>query len=163
MAGLLMWWICSVGVHVPLRTVVFEKLVSVVTFPQRKRRERERECMANGGLTYSVLIFIIVVLLLASDFYYCKNIAGRRLVGLRWWNETTDDGAGTWVFESADVRNPPSPLVLLLLRPPQLTPTRKLANPTQPTHASFGSPSTRHLCSGYSLRLRRFLSLSLFG
>ncbi|OAA56574.1 golgi apparatus membrane protein TVP23 [Niveomyces insectorum RCEF 264] len=34
-----------------------------------------------------VLVFIITVLLLAADFYYLKNIAGRRLVGLRWWNE----------------------------------------------------------------------------
>ncbi|KAI9815657.1 MAG: Golgi apparatus membrane protein tvp23 [Phylliscum demangeonii] len=50
-----------------------------------------------------VLIFIITILLLASDFYYLKNIAGRRLVGLRWWNEVK---AGTsdshWVFESSD-------------------------------------------------------------
>ncbi|RPA89917.1 DUF846-domain-containing protein [Choiromyces venosus 120613-1] len=48
-----------------------------------------------------VLIFIIVILLLAADFYYCKNIAGRRLVGLRWWNETNPEtGEQTWVFES---------------------------------------------------------------
>ncbi|CUS11081.1 unnamed protein product [Tuber aestivum] len=50
-----------------------------------------------------VLIFIIVILLLAADFYYCKNIAGRRLVGLRWWNETNPEtGEQTWVFESPD-------------------------------------------------------------
>ncbi|KAL5346791.1 Golgi apparatus membrane protein tvp23 [Pseudogymnoascus australis] len=50
-----------------------------------------------------VLIFIITILLLAADFYYLKNIAGRRLVGLRWWNEV-DVGTGDsqWVFESAD-------------------------------------------------------------
>ncbi|PWW74477.1 DUF846-domain-containing protein [Tuber magnatum] len=58
------------------------------------------------GLWFSsnfVLIFIIVILLLAADFYYCKNIAGRRLVGLRWWNETNpENGEQTWVFESAD-------------------------------------------------------------
>jgi hypothetical protein len=37
------------------------------------------------------------------DFYYLKNIAGRRLVGLRWWNEVdTQTGDGRWVFESAD-------------------------------------------------------------
>ncbi|KAF8469629.1 hypothetical protein BDZ91DRAFT_720607 [Kalaharituber pfeilii] len=50
-----------------------------------------------------VFIFIIVIILLSVDFYYCKNIAGRRLVGLRWWNETNPDtGESTWVFESAD-------------------------------------------------------------
>ena len=48
-----------------------------------------------------MLIFIIVILLLAADFYYVKNIAGRRLVGLRWWNETNaDTGESIWVFES---------------------------------------------------------------
>ena len=50
-----------------------------------------------------VMIFIITILLLAMDFYYLKNIAGRRLVGLRWWNEVdTATGDGRWVFESAD-------------------------------------------------------------
>ncbi|KAL6712063.1 Golgi apparatus membrane protein tvp23 [Coniothyrium glycines] len=51
-----------------------------------------------------VLIFIITILLLAVDFYYLKNIAGRRLVGLRWWNEVdASTGDGKWVFESADM------------------------------------------------------------
>ncbi|KAI5862613.1 DUF846-domain-containing protein [Durotheca rogersii] len=50
-----------------------------------------------------VLIFIITILLLAADFYYLKNIAGRRLVGLRWWNEVdTNTGDSRWVFESSD-------------------------------------------------------------
>lgn len=50
-----------------------------------------------------ILIFIITILLLAADFYYLKNIAGRRLVGLRWWNEVnTQDGTSHWVFESSD-------------------------------------------------------------
>ncbi|CAN9092546.1 unnamed protein product [Alternaria alternata] len=50
-----------------------------------------------------VLIFIITILLLAVDFYYLKNIAGRRLVGLRWWNEVdANTGDGRWVFESLD-------------------------------------------------------------
>ncbi|KAL8826522.1 MAG: hypothetical protein Q9191_003746, partial [Dirinaria sp. TL-2023a] len=43
------------------------------------------------------------MLLLATDFYYLKNIAGRRLVGLRWWNEVdTASGDSHWVFESQD-------------------------------------------------------------
>ncbi|PMD52079.1 golgi apparatus membrane protein-like protein tvp23 [Hyaloscypha bicolor E] len=50
-----------------------------------------------------VLIFIITILLLAADFYYLKNIAGRRLVGLRWWNEVDPQtGDSHWVFESSD-------------------------------------------------------------
>ncbi|GAB7344691.1 hypothetical protein MBLNU457_3169t1 [Dothideomycetes sp. NU457] len=50
-----------------------------------------------------VMIFIITIVLLAMDFYYLKNIAGRRLVGLRWWNEVSlDSGDSHWVFESAE-------------------------------------------------------------
>ncbi|KAI9680050.1 MAG: Golgi apparatus membrane protein tvp23 [Caeruleum heppii] len=50
-----------------------------------------------------VLIFILTILLLAADFYYLKNIAGRRLVGLRWWNEVdASTGNSHWVFESGD-------------------------------------------------------------
>ena len=48
-------------------------------------------------------MFIITVILLSVDFYYLKNIAGRRLVGLRWWNEVNHQTGDThWVFESAD-------------------------------------------------------------
>lgn len=54
-----------------------------------------------------VLIFIITILLLAADFYYLKNIAGRRLVGLRWWNEAQPNGESHWVFESAPQANEP--------------------------------------------------------
>ena len=50
-----------------------------------------------------VLVFILTLLLLSIDFYYLKNIAGRRLVGLRWWNEVnTSTGESHWVFESAE-------------------------------------------------------------
>lgn len=49
------------------------------------------------------MIFIITILLLAADFYYLKNIAGRRLVGLRWWNEVDPaTGDSRWVFESSE-------------------------------------------------------------
>ena len=49
------------------------------------------------------MIFIITIILLAADFYYLKNIAGRRLVGLRWWNEVDPStGDSKWVFESSE-------------------------------------------------------------
>lgn len=49
------------------------------------------------------MIFIVTILLLAADFYYLKNIAGRRLVGLRWWNEIDPaSGEAKWVFESSE-------------------------------------------------------------
>ncbi|KAE9968260.1 hypothetical protein EG328_007672 [Venturia inaequalis] len=55
-----------------------------------------------------ILVFILTVVLLALDFYYLKNIAGRRLVGLRWWNEVNPQTGEThWVFESADPETRP--------------------------------------------------------
>ncbi|KAL4708629.1 hypothetical protein ACJJTC_001068 [Scirpophaga incertulas] len=43
--------------------------------------------------------FVMVVLLLSADFWTVKNITGRLLVGLRWWNYVDDDGKSHWVFE----------------------------------------------------------------
>lgn len=57
-----------------------------------------------------VLIFILVILLLAADFWTVKNISGRLLVGLRWWNEVSSDGASIWVFETADPQRHINPI-----------------------------------------------------
>ena len=53
------------------------------------------------GMT-DALVFIIVVILSAFDFWFVKNVSGRILVGLRWWNEVQEDGSEKWVFESSD-------------------------------------------------------------
>ena len=34
----------------------------------------------------------IVVVAGAIDFYFIKNIAGRKLIGMRWWVEISDEG-----------------------------------------------------------------------
>jgi hypothetical protein len=53
------------------------------------------------GFSY-VGAFIAVTLLLAADFWAVKNVTGRLLVGLRWWNRLTPDGRGNeWIFESS--------------------------------------------------------------
>jgi len=44
--------------------------------------------------------FVAVVLLLSMDFWTVKNITGRLMVGLRWWNYVDDNGKSHWVFES---------------------------------------------------------------
>ncbi|KAL8583285.1 hypothetical protein ACOMHN_043062 [Nucella lapillus] len=44
--------------------------------------------------------FIIIILLLCMDFWTTKNITGRLLVGLRWWNYVDDKGESHWVYES---------------------------------------------------------------
>lgn len=47
-----------------------------------------------------VTIFILVIVLLAMDFWTVKNVTGRLLVGLRWWNQIKPDGSNEWIFES---------------------------------------------------------------
>jgi hypothetical protein len=44
--------------------------------------------------------YLVVILLGAMDFWVTKNISGRILVGLRWWNEVKDDGSEVWIYES---------------------------------------------------------------
>ncbi|KAK3888887.1 hypothetical protein Pcinc_007077 [Petrolisthes cinctipes] len=44
--------------------------------------------------------FIIIVILLSMDFWTVKNISGRIMVGLRWWNYIDDEGQSHWVFEA---------------------------------------------------------------
>ena len=46
------------------------------------------------------LIFILVVILSAFDFWFVKNVSGRILVGLRWWNEVKEDVSEVWIVES---------------------------------------------------------------
>ena len=38
--------------------------------------------------------------MLSMDFWAVKNITGRLLVGLRWWNYVDDDGKSHWVYEA---------------------------------------------------------------
>ena len=54
-----------------------------------------------------VLNFIVIVLLLSFDFWTVKNVSGRLLVGLRWWNEIDETtGNSKWVFESRRENKP---------------------------------------------------------
>jgi len=57
-----------------------------------------------------VLSAVAVVVLLAMDFWNCRNVAGRTLVGLRFWNQVDDDGESYWVFESRDPSRPANPI-----------------------------------------------------
>ena len=46
---------------------------------------------------FSQMTFIII--LGAIDFWIVKNLAGRLLVGLRWWIDFNEDGEEQWKFE----------------------------------------------------------------
>jgi len=50
-----------------------------------------------------IVSFVIIIILLSVDFWTVKNITGRLLVGLRWWNYVDDDGVSHWMFESRKV------------------------------------------------------------
>ena len=50
-----------------------------------------------------VELFIAIILLLAVDFWTVKNVTGRLMVGLRWWNRVKEDGTSEWVFEAKKV------------------------------------------------------------
>ncbi|XP_076008407.1 Golgi apparatus membrane protein TVP23 homolog B [Genypterus blacodes] len=49
-----------------------------------------------------IACMVTIILLLSCDFWTVKNISGRLMVGLRWWNQVDDDGQSRWVFESRD-------------------------------------------------------------
>ncbi|ORX37352.1 Golgi apparatus membrane protein TVP23 [Kockovaella imperatae] len=53
-----------------------------------------------------VLSIVVVVVLLSVDFWNTRNVAGRTLVGLRYWNEVNEEGESSWVFESRDPSRP---------------------------------------------------------
>ena len=43
------------------------------------------------------------------DFWTVKNVSGRLLVGLRWWNDVDEAGQNHWRFESFEARGRPPP------------------------------------------------------
>ncbi|KAI3636053.1 hypothetical protein MIR68_005934 [Amoeboaphelidium protococcarum] len=70
-----------------------------------------------------ILAFITITILLSFDFWTVKNLSGRFLVGLRWWNDSEVSSAvestgsqqapglqqndkGRWVFESRPPNHP---------------------------------------------------------
>uniref|UniRef100_A0A673BZQ2 Golgi apparatus membrane protein TVP23 homolog n=1 Tax=Sphaeramia orbicularis TaxID=375764 RepID=A0A673BZQ2_9TELE len=49
--------------------------------------------------------FVLIITLLSFDFWSVKNVTGRLLVGLRWWNQIDEDGKSLWVFETSRGQN----------------------------------------------------------
>jgi hypothetical protein len=48
-----------------------------------------------------VTVFVVCTVLSAMDFWSVKNVIGRLMVGLRWWNEIQEDGQDRWYFEAS--------------------------------------------------------------
>jgi len=54
-----------------------------------------------GGLFQGFLpTFVALILLVSMDFWTVKNVTGRLLVGLRWWNFIDDEGNSHWIYEN---------------------------------------------------------------
>lgn len=47
-----------------------------------------------------IACMVTIILLLSCDFWAVKNVTGRLMVGLRWWNHIDEDGKSHWIFES---------------------------------------------------------------
>eukprot|EP00906_Rhabdomonas_costata_P009985 RCo014048 len=61
-----------------------------------------------GGVFFGdsyILFFVLIILLLAADFWTVKNVTGRLMVSLRWWNEIQEDGTNKWQFEAGDINS----------------------------------------------------------
>ncbi|XP_070838135.1 Golgi apparatus membrane protein TVP23 homolog B [Chaetodon trifascialis] len=52
-----------------------------------------------------IACMVTIILLLSCDFWTVKNVSGRLLVGLRWWNQVDEDGKSHWIFESRKTHN----------------------------------------------------------
>uniref|UniRef100_A0A2K5K458 Golgi apparatus membrane protein TVP23 homolog n=1 Tax=Colobus angolensis palliatus TaxID=336983 RepID=A0A2K5K458_COLAP len=51
-------------------------------------------------LSSSFITCMVTVISLLCDFWAVKNVTGRLMAGLRWWNHIAEDGKSHWVFES---------------------------------------------------------------
>lgn len=50
-------------------------------------------------------IYVALILLVSMDFWTVKNVTGRLMVGLRWWNFIDDEGNSHWVFENKHAKS----------------------------------------------------------
>ncbi|XP_037655852.1 Golgi apparatus membrane protein TVP23 homolog B-like [Choloepus didactylus] len=57
-------------------------------------------CLLCELSSSSFIACMVTVILLSCDFWAVKNVPGRLMVGLRWWNHIDEDGKSHWVFES---------------------------------------------------------------
>ncbi|XP_075417165.1 Golgi apparatus membrane protein TVP23 homolog B isoform X1 [Tenrec ecaudatus] len=61
--------------------------------------------------TSFIACMVTIILLLSCDFWAVKNVTGRLMVGLRWWNHIDEDGKSHWVFEARKASSPESKTV----------------------------------------------------
>ncbi|VDM61057.1 unnamed protein product [Angiostrongylus costaricensis] len=84
---------------------IFRKPTIVVAHLAFKSAALAYYFLANWLSSSFIVQFLIILTLLSMDFWTVKNITGRLLVGLRWWNFVDENGNNHWKFESAKVRS----------------------------------------------------------
>jgi hypothetical protein len=92
-------------------TIFPKPLTPLPAYSPSSSRPLQWSCTYNSNRSYffggflfssSILIFILVIILTALDFWTVKNVTGRLLVGLRWWSDYDEKGKEIWKFESYD-------------------------------------------------------------
>ena len=122
------------------------------------------------GVGY-VLTFVLVTVLSALDFWTVKNVSGRLLVGLRWWNHIDEavrrperpnsrntHGVSPCVLRALLLSSDPDTRAAFSLRRASLNGTfnrlRTSGSSIRPSPTSFGSPYSSHPPCGFSSRFR---------
>ncbi|CAB1313019.1 unnamed protein product, partial [Coregonus sp. 'balchen'] len=49
-----------------------------------------------------IACMVTIIIFLSADFWTVKNITGRLMVGLRWWNQVDNNGKSHWVCLSPE-------------------------------------------------------------
>ena len=125
------------------------------TLPHTHTPDHLAHTHLSGYARSYVLTFVVVTILSAMDFWTVKNVSGRLLVGLRWWNDVDEAGQNHWRFESFEARGRPRPRPWLRFHAASLSvcvcPSlgrRSSDSSTRQTAASSGGRSSRRPSSG---------------
>ena len=88
--------------HRSIPRVFARRVRREIASPRAVARFRRRRARVSIIIIFLIRRVIVRVLALAVDFWWCKNVSGRLLVGLRYWNEIDDAGESRWRFEARD-------------------------------------------------------------
>eukprot|EP00126_Sphaerothecum_destruens_P010589 Sdes_comp20781_c0_seq1m16863 len=92
--------ICPLSLHIPSYSACFRKPNVVFFHLLFKSLAIFAYLFCQWFSDNFVMNFIFIVVLLSFDFWTVKNVSGRLLVGLRWWNRVKEDGTSEWIFEA---------------------------------------------------------------
>ncbi|KHJ42600.1 hypothetical protein D918_07319, partial [Trichuris suis] len=91
----------AIGDEIPLLRQEKERTNTVVLIFHFLFRSLALALYIIGGWVIDgfIVTFLLIVVVESLDFWVVKNVTGRKLVGLRWWNYVDDDGKDHWKYE----------------------------------------------------------------